>query len=263
MYDWKEIAERCGTTSGAANKRYSRMRLAWEAEGANAINAGSNSTPEKPGRDEDDNDEPSTPAAPAVTTPKRKRGTPAAAASSLKKKTPIKAEYSDASDMEYTPTKKLRGTPKTKVAALSSSKKEKAPIIKAEDSEVSDMDYTPTKIPRGTADITMTTPPPSKCTWTKTTPMRIAGNGKALNPAFSTKYAIEGGSSSLSEVPVPGFKNIVPSPTISTDIEGPNYAHMHQFLGDQAARNKHGLHEGSDEWTEEEVKQAEVAQESE
>ncbi|KAF1955725.1 hypothetical protein CC80DRAFT_78135 [Byssothecium circinans] len=89
--DWKDIAEQCNTTSGAASKRYSRMKQAFEK---------------------------GTPATP-TSTPKRKRGE----TSSAKKKTPKAEEEKDVLDAdgddecEDTPSKKPK-TSNTKPKAM-------------------------------------------------------------------------------------------------------------------------------------------------
>jgi hypothetical protein len=122
--DWKVIADQCGTTAGAASKRYSRMKQAFES-GADApsSNAGSPAptTPSKatPGKKTAAADGQATP------TPKRKRGSPKEKAVGEEEpqdddeEIKIKPEHDDTEqsedeDVKKTPKKKAKATPKPK-----------------------------------------------------------------------------------------------------------------------------------------------------
>lgn len=77
--NWADIAEKCGTTAGAASKRYSRMKQAFDAGGdAPASNSGSPA-----------------PKTPSKATPRKKN-----------------AAAADAEGADATPTKRKRATPK-------------------------------------------------------------------------------------------------------------------------------------------------------
>ncbi|KAJ4352441.1 uncharacterized protein N0V89_007789 [Didymosphaeria variabile] len=80
--DWKTIAAQCGTTSGAASKRYSRMKQAWEKEGS------SDSPPATPKKAATKTDK--------AATPKRKR----ASATKPKMNGGDKFQFEPASDAE-------------------------------------------------------------------------------------------------------------------------------------------------------------------
>ena len=142
---WDEIAEQCGTTAGAASKRYSRMKQAFEAGGdAPRSNPGSPApkTPSKatPRKKKSEDGGAATP------TPKRKRASP------KKKEVAVKPEpeedaaeaSEDEEEQKQTP-KKAKATPKPKAAAV---KKEDirvltmqgTPVIKNEEVEDDVMD---------------------------------------------------------------------------------------------------------------------------
>ncbi|KAH8728773.1 hypothetical protein GQ44DRAFT_757182 [Phaeosphaeriaceae sp. PMI808] len=126
--DWVDIAKKCGTTSGAASKRYSRMKQAFNA-GVDAPGGSSAST---------------TPKTPKKTPSKKKvvdadnGGTPTA----TPKKTPSKKKVADADD-DGTPTatpKRKRATPKaTKI------KVDHGDEASDEDDGMADKEESPTK----------------------------------------------------------------------------------------------------------------------
>jgi hypothetical protein len=162
--DWKDIAEKCGTTSGAASKRYSRMKQAFE-NGDAAPGGGSNpgspvkntpakgkATPrKKKGAAASDDD--TTSAATAIA--KRKRAAPKKAESEeveddLEEDTKIKVDSeAEDVDVEAAPTKKAKvakpkaaakpkATPKPKAAPKAKVKTEERdiPMSTIEDSAV-------------------------------------------------------------------------------------------------------------------------------
>jgi hypothetical protein len=106
--DWNVIADQCGTTAGAASKRYSRMKQAFES-GADApgSNAGSpapttpsKATPRKKTAAADGQ---------AMPTPKRKRATP-------KKKTVSEEPEDEDEEIKIKPEQnEVKKTPKKKV----------------------------------------------------------------------------------------------------------------------------------------------------
>jgi hypothetical protein len=74
--DWQEIAEKCGTTAGAASKRYSRMKQAFEAGDAAPENNPASPTPKTTSKATPRKSKASTTDGEATPTPKRKRATP-------------------------------------------------------------------------------------------------------------------------------------------------------------------------------------------
>jgi hypothetical protein len=145
VHDWKDIAEKCGTTSGAASKRYSRMKQAFEAGDAPPGSPGGSpvkktpnkATPKKKSTTTAADDE-----AQGTPTPKRKRASP-------KKKVPVEEDdneeikvEADTENIEESPTKKPKvtkpkATPKPKAkaekATLPSATVEDKIVIKEED----------------------------------------------------------------------------------------------------------------------------------
>lgn len=113
--DWAAIAEACGTTKGAASKRYSRLKLAFErGEGppASSVNNGTpKSTPKK--------------ATPKKATPKAaSKATPEVASPSPFKNiapkpdgwTPINASQEDPATSPPSVSKRKRAAPKNKLS---------------------------------------------------------------------------------------------------------------------------------------------------
>ncbi|KAH7068865.1 hypothetical protein BKA63DRAFT_569736 [Paraphoma chrysanthemicola] len=148
--NWQEIADACNTTSGAASKRYSRMKQAFEAgETAPGSQSGtpapntpktpktSKSGKKKPVWTQDDNDK-STNATPTPT-PKRKRAAPknsAAAEDTVN----IKNEPEDENiDMEEQSPKKSKVAKSKKAADIPVPTTEATAIVKGE-VEVDDAD---------------------------------------------------------------------------------------------------------------------------
>jgi hypothetical protein len=74
--DWKEIAEQCNTTAGAASKRYSRMKQAFETGGGPPGSNTASPAPKTPSKATPRKAKATTPEGEATPTPKRKRATP-------------------------------------------------------------------------------------------------------------------------------------------------------------------------------------------
>jgi hypothetical protein len=130
--DWNAIAEQCGTTSGAASKRYFRMKQAFEANAAPPDSNPSSPAPKTPSKKTK-----TTTDGEATPTPKRKRATP--------KKQVVNEEYddddeiiepkqdTDDDDDAMTMPKKMRttkpkGTPKPENFGTSLSKEDVATV---------------------------------------------------------------------------------------------------------------------------------------
>ncbi|KAF2690415.1 hypothetical protein K458DRAFT_427152 [Lentithecium fluviatile CBS 122367] len=118
--DWNDIAQKCGTTSGAASKRYSRMKQAFEKGDA---------APSTPSKSKNTNN-PSSPAG-TTPTPKRKR----AAATTPKKKPEMNFKPDEEEDegkyVDKKPKRAKAGATKPK-ATLKSKGKGKETVVKEE-----------------------------------------------------------------------------------------------------------------------------------
>jgi len=110
MLDWNEIAQQCGTTAGAASKRYSRMKQAFEAgdappgsaPGTPASKASAKATPKKSKAPNTIGD--------LTPTPKRKRATPKkkAVEEDEEEDTDIESKLQDDEDEEMQTPKKAK-----------------------------------------------------------------------------------------------------------------------------------------------------------
>jgi hypothetical protein len=114
--NWNEIAEKCGTTSGAASKRYSRMKQAFEAGDAPPANNPSSPTPKTPSKATQRKSKATTVDGEATPTPKRKRASTKKVGS--EDETQIKSEQ-EVEDEDVQSPKKVRvakpkATPKPK-----------------------------------------------------------------------------------------------------------------------------------------------------
>lgn len=139
--NWGEIADKCGTTAGAAAKRYSRMKQAFESgetapesnPGSPAPKTPSKSTPRKKTAAADGE---------ATPTPKRKRPTPKKKTSNAEPEDDeenVKIQPEDGAEQEdeegtvQTP-KKPKPTPKAKAKANDKTAAPKKPVqVKNED----------------------------------------------------------------------------------------------------------------------------------
>ncbi len=99
-YDWDAIAEACESTKGACSKRYSRMKLALEAE--DAASGTTKSSPVTPSK------------SPALASESNAEGTPTP--TPKRKRAAVKKVVGDDEDEDEagTPTKRARTTPKAK-----------------------------------------------------------------------------------------------------------------------------------------------------
>ncbi|KAL5410985.1 hypothetical protein PMIN03_005091 [Paraphaeosphaeria minitans] len=102
--NWKAIASACGTTPGAASKRYSRMKAAWDAEDAPAADAAAAAGPATPHK--------TATAEQHAITPKRKR-VPAARPEKAKRNADDGYRIDSADDASPSPKKRIRAPPPT------------------------------------------------------------------------------------------------------------------------------------------------------
>jgi hypothetical protein len=122
--DWNDIASKCGTTSGAASKRYSRMKQAFEAGGAPP--AGNPASPASKAAAVDGE---------ATPTPKRKRAIKKKVASEDEVEAEIKSERDAEEDEDMHTPKKARITEPKATPTLKSKAKGKT-NVKIDDADV-------------------------------------------------------------------------------------------------------------------------------
>jgi hypothetical protein len=116
--NWNEIAEQCNTTAGAASKRYSRMKQAFEAGGGPPGSNPASPAPKTLSKTTRRKAKATTTDGEATPIPKRKRAT-------LKKKAVGEEEMEAKSDVEYD-EEDMGGTKKAKVVRPKATPKPKA-----------------------------------------------------------------------------------------------------------------------------------------
>jgi hypothetical protein len=124
IMNWNDIAEQCGTTSGAASKRYSRMKQAFEAGNAPPGSNPASPAPKTSSKATPKKKKTLTPAGESTPTPKRKRATPKKKTVEEEKdedeKLGFKSKFEDSRNEDMHPSKKAkvakpRATPDSKV----------------------------------------------------------------------------------------------------------------------------------------------------
>jgi hypothetical protein len=106
--NWNDIAEQCNTTAGAASKRYSRMKQAFETGGGPPGSNPASPTPKTPSKATPGKAKATTTDGEATPTPKRKRATP-------KRKAVSEEEMEAKPEVEYDEDEVIGGAKKAKV----------------------------------------------------------------------------------------------------------------------------------------------------
>jgi hypothetical protein len=133
--DWNEIASKCGTTSGAASKRYSRMKQAFEAGAAPPASNPASPAPKTLSKATPNKSKAAAAGGEATPTPKRKRATKKKVASEDEVEAEIKSEHEAEEDEDMHTPKKARVT-KPKATPPPKLKAKGKPDVKADDADV-------------------------------------------------------------------------------------------------------------------------------